>query len=128
MKLIYIIYAVIIAYFVYTYVFPPKSSNDNLENNEEHFQQTKYKADTPLATLTFYTSSSCPHCVSAKPEWNKFANHVSRLCSFSKMVELVHKEESSSHSQSANLPSGFSFQVSLAFLRQTFHLVSDLPI
>lgn len=61
------------------------------ENCVEPFQMTKHKVCVPIAVLTLYTTSGCPHCKSMKPEWNKFVDHVKKNCMFDKLIKIEHK-------------------------------------
>ena len=95
MKLLNIIVIIVVLYLLFGGI-----SINSLFNNTEHYQMVKYKTCMPIAKLTLYTSSSCPHCINMKPEWSKFIKHVNSVCNFRKMLEIVHLEDEQIDDQS----------------------------
>lgn len=70
----------------------PRKRLNEWNNKEciENFQMVQQATCVPVATLVLYTSVHCTHCEIIMPEWNKYVNHVRKICKYNKMIRIVH--------------------------------------
>lgn len=76
-----------------SYGYPYKYSPINCNNTIEHYQINQRKTCVPIAKITLYTMSGCPHCTNMKPEWEKFVKRIKSNCKYNKLIQVEHKKD-----------------------------------